>query len=171
MNLLQDNGFMTSCVGKIGDIFDQYGVVKTQKTVSNEDGMDKTIEEAKSHDFTGLCFVNLVEFDSEYGHRRNPQGYGKAIEDFDKQLGEFMAKMNDDDLVMVTADHGNDPTYKGSDHTRENVPLLVYSKQFKNGRMLPLHESFAGIGATIIENFGIKKTTQIGEPIKELLED
>jgi phosphopentomutase len=132
--------------------------------------MNKTIA-LLDKDFTGMVFTNLVEFDSEYGHRRNPQGYGKAIEDFDKQLGEFMAKMNDDDLVMVTADHGNDPTYKGSDHTRENVPLLVYSKQFKNGRMLPLHESFAGIGATIIENFGIKKTTQIGEPIKELLED
>ena len=170
MDLMKEHGFTVSCVGKINDIFNTCGVTETQSTKSNIDGMNKTIA-LLDKDFTGMVFTNLVEFDSEYGHRRNPQGYGKAIEDFDKQLGEFMAKMNDDDLVMVTADHGNDPTYKGSDHTRENVPLLVYSKQFKNGRMLPLHESFAGIGATIIENFGIKKTTQIGEPIKELLED
>ena len=127
MNVMQEHGFMTSCVGKIGDIFDGYGVEKTQKTVSNEDGMDKTIDELLHHDFTGMCFVNLVEFDSEYGHRRDPIGYGEALERFDKRVGEFISKMKDDDLLIITADHGNDPTWPGTDHTREKIPLLMYS--------------------------------------------
>lgn len=172
MNVLQDNGLMTSCVGKIGDIFDGYGVVKTQKTVSNEDGMDKTINEVINHDFEGLCFVNLVEFDSEYGHRRNPIGYGEALERFDKRLGEMMKVMKDDDLVIVTADHGNDPTWAGTDHTREKVPLLMYSPSFKNGRYLEERESFGDIGATVLENFGLKLPSNlVGKPIKELLEE
>ncbi len=172
MNILQDNHFMVSCVGKIGDIFNGVGVVKTQKTVSNLDGMEKTIKEAKSHDFEGLCYVNLVEFDSEYGHRRNPLGYGKCIEEFDVKLGELLNVINDDDLVMVTADHGNDPTHTGTDHTRERVPLLVYSKAFKNGRKLEERSTFADIGGTILKNFGLKKTAnEIGEPIEELLND
>lgn len=172
MNVLQDHGYMVSCIGKIGDIFNQVGVVKTQKTVSNIDGMNKTIDEAKNHDFEGLCYVNLVEFDSEYGHRRNPLGYGKCLEEFDVKLGELLEVVKDDDLIMVTADHGNDPTHTGTDHTREKVPLLVYSKSFKNGRYLDERSSFADIGATILENFGLKKTpNQIGEVIEELLND
>lgn len=172
MNVLQDNGLMTSCVGKIGDIFDGYGVVKTQKTVSNEDGMDKTINEVINHDFEGLCFVNLVEFDSEYGHRRNPIGYGEALERFDKRLGEMMKVMKDDDLVIVTADHGNDPTWAGTDHTREKVPLIMYSPSFKNGRYLEERESFGDIGATVLENFGLKLPSNlVGKPIKELLKE
>lgn len=172
MNILQDNNYMVSCVGKIGDIFNQVGVTKTQKTVSNMDGMDKTIDEAKNHDFTGLCYVNLVEFDSEYGHRRNPLGYGKALEEFDVRLGELINVLKDDDLVMVTADHGNDPTHTGTDHTREKVPLLCYSKSFKHGRYLEERNSFADIGATILKNFSLKKSSnQIGEVIEELLDD
>lgn len=172
MNILQDNHFMVSCVGKIGDIFNQVGVVKTQKTVSNMDGMDKTIDEAKNHDFEGLCYVNLVEFDSEYGHRRNALGYGKALEEFDVRLGELIKVLHDDDLLMITADHGNDPTHTGTDHTREKVPLLVYSKSFKNGRYLDERSTFADIGGTILKNFGLKKSdNEIGEPIYELFED
>ena len=170
MNVLQDHGFMTSCIGKIGDIFDMYGVVKTQKTVSNEDGMDKTIQEAKEHDFTGLCFVNLVEFDSEYGHRRDPIGYGNCIERFDKRVKELLPHLKDDDLLIITADHGNDPTWTGTDHTREKIPLIMYSKSIKNGGYLPERTSFADIGATILENFGIEKPANLlGEPIGELL--
>ena len=169
MNVLQDNGFMTSCVGKIGDIFDMYGVVKTQKTVSNEDGMDKTIEEAKNHDFTGLCFVNLVEFDSDYGHRRDPIGYGECIERFDKRVGELLPFLKDDDLLIITADHGNDPTWTGTDHTREKIPLLIYSKSLKNGGYYPERMSFGDIGATILKNFNIKKPEHLlGTPIEEL---
>ena len=171
MNILEDNGFMTSCVGKIGDIFDQYGVVKTQKTVSNEDGMDKTINEAKEHDFTGLCFVNLVEFDSEYGHRRNPIGYGECIERFDKRVKELIPYLKDDDLLIITADHGNDPTWTGTDHTREKIPLIIYSKSIKDGRLLDERKSFADIGATILKNFNIEKPSHLlGEPIEEVLD-
>lgn len=170
MNVLQNNGFMTSCIGKIGDIFDQYGVVKTQKTVSNEDGMDKTIQEAKEHDFTGICFVNLVEFDSEYGHRRNPIGYGECIERFDKRIKELLPYLKDNDLLIITADHGNDPTWSGTDHTREKIPLIMYSKSLNNGGYLNERKSFADIGVTILENFNLNKLEyMIGEKIKELL--
>ncbi len=172
MNILQDNNYMVSCIGKIADIFNQVGVTKTQKTVSNMDGMDKTIAEAKNHDFLGLCYVNLVEFDSEYGHRRNPLGYGKALEEFDVRLGELIKALKDDDLLMVTADHGNDPTHTGTDHTREKVPLLCYSKSFTHGKYLDERNSFADIGATILKNFSLKKApNQIGESIEELLND
>lgn len=170
MNVMQEHGFMTSCVGKIGDIFDGYGVGKTQKTVSNEDGMDKTIDELLHHDFTGMCFVNLVEFDSEYGHRRDPIGYGEALERFDKRVGEFISKMRDDDLLIITADHGNDPTWPGTDHTREKIPLLMYSPSIKNGRYLEERECFGDIGATILENFNLKMPTNlVGKPMVEVL--
>lgn len=172
MNVLQENGFMTNCVGKIGDIFDGYGVVKTQKTISNEDGMDKTIKELTDVDFTGLCFVNLVEFDSEYGHRRNPIGYGECLERFDKRVGEFIDKMHEDDLLIITADHGNDPTWPGTDHTREKIPLLMYSPSIKNGRYLDERESFGDIGATVLANFNLQKPSNlVGKPIQELLVD
>ena len=171
LDILKDNGLMVSSIGKINDIFNTMGVVKSQKTVSNRDGMNKTIEEVKNHDFTGLCYVNLVEFDSEFGHRRDALGYADALEEFDIQLGELLKVVKDDDLIMVTADHGNDPTHHGTDHTREKVPLLVYSKSIKNGRYLDERETFAVIGATVLRNYGLKKTpNQIGEPIMEIFE-
>lgn len=171
LDILKDNGLMVSSIGKINDIFNTMGVVKAQKTVSNLDGMNKTIDEAKNHDFTGLCYVNLVEFDSEYGHRRNAVGYARALEEFDVKLGELLKVVNDDDIVMVTADHGNDPVHHGTDHTREKVPLLIYSKSIKKGRYLDERETFAVIGASILTNFGLKKTpNQIGVPIMEIFE-
>jgi phosphopentomutase len=161
---------LKSCIGKISDIFDDVGVTKTVHTVSNEDGMDKTIEDVKNDDFTGLCFVNLVEFDSEYGHRRNPVGYARALEAFDKRLAELVPLLKEDDLLLITADHGNDPTYKGTDHTREKVPLLAYSPSFTNGKTLDERSSFADIGATILRNYGLKKAPKmIGEVIAPLL--
>lgn len=171
MNVLQDNGYMVSCIGKISDIFDGYGVVKTQKTVSNVDGMEKTIDEVKNHNFEGLCFVNLVEFDSEFGHRRDPIGYGKCIETFDAQLADVIKYSKNDDLIIVTADHGNDPTWYGTDHTREKVPFIMFSKSFKNGKLIDERESFADLGASVLDNFGLTKPSNLlGKPIKELFE-
>ena len=133
--------------------------------------MNKTIA-LLNKDFKGLCFVNLVEFDSEFGHRRNPTGYAKCLEEFDVQLGEFISKMREDDLLMITADHGNDPIHFGSDHTREMVPLLIYSPSIKDGRELENMKSFACIGRTIAKNFNLdKESTQIGELINEVLND
>lgn len=171
METMKDHGYDVICVGKINDIFNGVGVTKTFKTISNHNGMEITQEIAKE-DFKGLCFVNLVEFDSEYGHRRNPLGYGKCIEEFDKDLGDLIKLLKDDDLLIVTADHGNDPTMPGSDHTREKVPFIAYSKSFKNGRRIDDRNSFADMGRTIIENFKLeKKDFQIGSIIDELLKD
>lgn len=164
---LKDKQFDVIGVGKIPDIFVDQGITKAVKTVSNQDGMEKTVELAKS-EFKGLCFVNLVDFDAVYGHRRNPEGYGQAIVDFDKQLEELMKYLNHDDLLMITADHGNDPTYSGTDHTREQVPLIIYSKELLKPRHLHDMESFAVIGATIADNFGIELPT-IGQSILELI--
>ena len=170
MDILKNAMFMTSCVGKINDIFDGAGVTKTVHTVSNMDGMDKTIEQVKKEDWEGLCFVNLVEFDSEFGHRRNPIGYAKALEEFDLRLGEMMEFLREDDLLLVTADHGNDPTFKGTDHTREKVPLLAFSKSIENGKVLPERETFGDIGATILKNFGLQKNADlVGTSIDEIL--
>lgn len=169
MNILKDHNYMVDCVGKIADIFDQYGVVHTQKTVSNEDGMDKTIEIAKNGHYEGLCFVNLVEFDSEYGHRRNVLGYGKCLEAFDVRVKELIPNLTKDDLLIITADHGNDPTWHGTDHTREKVPLLIYSPAITDGRYLEERSSFADIGATILKNFGLEKPDNLlGTPIEEV---
>lgn len=169
METLKDNNFDVICVGKIKDIFNGVGVSEGYKSISNHNGMEITIDIAKK-DFTGLCFVNLVEFDSEYGHRRNPLGYGKCIEEFDKDLEQLINNLKDDDLLLVTADHGNDPTFKGSDHTREFVPLIAYSKKIKDGQLIDIRDSFADIGKTIITNFGLNSTdTQIGKIIDEIL--
>ena len=171
MGVLKENGYMVSCVGKISDIFNNAGVVKTVHTVSNEDGMDKTIEQLKNEDWTGLCFVNLVEFDSEYGHRRDAVGYARCLEALDKRLKEFIENMREDDLLMVTADHGNDPTFKGTDHTREKVPLLIYSPSIKNGRYLEETDTFACMGATILHNFRLSnRPTLLGKPLMEVFE-
>lgn len=156
MNELKDSGFDVIALGKISDIYDGEGVTKAIRTSSNMDGMDKFID-VFNESFTGLSFLNLVDFDAVYGHRRDPQGYGKALEDYDARLPEVFAKMTDDDLLIITADHGNDPTYRGTDHTREYVPLLVYSPRFtQGGKELPLRKTFADLGATVAENFGVK---------------
>lgn len=166
MNLLKDNKYDVIAIGKINDIFNTQGVTEAQKTISNKDGMEKTIEIAKYKDFTGLCFVNLVDFDMEYGHRRDPIGYGKCIEQFDEQLGTLLDNLNDNDLVILTADHGNDPTMPGSDHTREEVPLIMYSKSFEKGKLLEKGDTFANIGATIADNFGLSIPKELlGKPI------
>ena len=154
LNFLKDGGYDVISVGKIKDIFDGEGITEGNKIKSNEDGMEKTIEIAKS-DFTGLCFVNLVDFDAMYGHRRDPEGYARCLESFDQYLGRLINELNDDDLLIITADHGNDPTWTGSDHTRECVPLIVYNKKLSGGLLDP-KDSFACIGATIAENFNVE---------------
>lgn len=162
LDILKDNNLDVISVGKISDIFNGAGITKSIKTKSNAHGIEETIKLMKSN-FKGLCFVNLVDFDSEYGHRRDPLGYGKALVEFDNKLPELISNLNQDDLLILTADHGNDPTYKGSDHTRENVPLLVYSPSFvAKGPINANLDTFANIGATIIDNFGLKKKKQIG---------
>ena len=157
MNYLKDNNYEVIAVGKINDIFNTEGVTSALKTTSNIDGMNKTIDLALNNNFKGLCFVNLVDFDMEYGHRRDAIGYAKCIEDFDVKLGELITNLKEDDLLILTADHGNDPTMPGSDHTREEVPLIMYSKSFKEGKILEKGETFANIGATIISNFDLEK--------------
>ncbi|MGX4587930.1 phosphopentomutase [Paenibacillus chitinolyticus] len=155
MNELKDRGFDVIALGKISDIYDGEGVTKAVRTVSNMDGMDKLVD-TLGESFTGLSFLNLVDFDALFGHRRDPQGYGQALEDYDARLPEVFAKLTDEDLLIVTADHGNDPTYRGTDHTREYVPLLVYSPRFAGGgKELPLRRTFADIGATVADNFGV----------------
>ncbi len=155
MSELKDAGYDVIAIGKISDIYDGEGVTKSLRTVSNMDGMDKLVE-TLDMDFTGISFLNLVDFDALYGHRRDPEGYGKALEEYDARLPEVIAKMTEDDLLMITADHGNDPVAPGTDHTREYVPLLVYSKKVSEGKELPLRETFADLGATVAENFNVK---------------
>lgn len=155
MNELQDANFDVVAMGKISDIYNGEGVTESIHTVSNMDGMDKLIA-VLDKPFTGLSFLNLVDFDALFGHRRDPKGYGKALEEYDARLPEVFAKMTPDDLLMITADHGNDPTYHGTDHTREYVPLLVYSPRFTKGKELPIRKTFADVGATIAENFQVK---------------
>jgi phosphopentomutase len=155
LDSLKENRIEVIGIGKIPDIFVDQGITRKVKTVSNHDGMEKTIEIAKE-DFRGLAFLNLVDFDAVYGHRRNPEGYGQAIVEFDHQLEELLYCLNSDDLLMITADHGNDPTYKGTDHTRENVPLIIYSKSLQMPKHLGLLKSYAVIGATIADNFDVE---------------
>lgn len=155
MNELKDADYDVIAIGKISDIYDGEGVTKSLRTVSNMDGMDKLID-TFDMDFTGLSFVNLVDFDAQYGHRRDPLGYGKALEEFDARLPEILIKLKEHDLFIITADHGNDPVHPGTDHTREFVPLLVYSKRLKNGKEIPIRNTFADIGATVAENFNVK---------------
>ena len=154
LNALKDAGNDVIGVGKIHDIFCGEGITKTYHSESSVHGMEQTIDLCKE-EFTGLCFVNLVDFDALWGHRRNVEGYGKEIEKFDEKLGVLLECLSQDDLLILTADHGNDPTYKGTDHTREYVPFLAYSKRMQAGGPLPEAETFAVIGATVAENFGV----------------
>lgn len=156
LNALKDAGLDVISIGKINDIFVTEGITEAIHSTSSVNGMEQTIEEAEKNDWKGLCFVNLVDFDALWGHRRNPQGYAQEIEKFDVNLGKLLEVMKEDDLLIITADHGNDPTYTGTDHTREKVPFLAYSGSLKGNGALPEKDTFAVIGATIAENFGVK---------------
>ena len=153
MDALKEAGFDVISIGKIRDIFDGEGITQAIRSKSSVQGMEQTIE-CLDQDFTGLCFTNLVDFDALWGHRRNPQGYAEELEKFDVLLGQFLEKMKKDDLVIVTADHGNDPTFKGTDHTKERVPFLAYSPSMKTSGRIDDQNCFAVIGATIADNFG-----------------
>ena len=154
LNALKDKGYDVISVGKIADIFDGEGITEANKSKSSVHGMEQTIEIAQK-DFTGLCFVNLVDFDALWGHRRNPEGYAQELEKFDVKLGELLPLLREDDLLIITADHGNDPTHIGTDHTREKVPFIAYSPSMKKNGQLPESDTFAIIGATIADNFGV----------------
>ena len=154
LNALKDKGYDVISVGKIADIFDGEGITEVNKSKSSVHGMEQTIEIAQK-DFTGLCFVNLVDFDALWGHRRNPEGYAQELEKFDVKLGELLPLLREDDLLIITADHGNDPTHTGTDHTREKVPFIAYSPSMKENGQLPESDTFAIIGATIADNFGV----------------
>jgi len=156
LNYLKDNNYDVIGIGKIADIFDGEGITESIRTVNNDDGMDK-LTEVVNRSFTGLAFLNLVDFDALYGHRRNPEGYGRALERFDQQLTTVLPKLTNDDLLIITADHGNDPTHHGTDHTREYVPLLIYTPRYSEGKELPVRSTFADVGATIAENFTVEK--------------
>lgn len=155
LNVLKDAGLDVISIGKINDIFVGEGITKAYKSQSSVHGMEQTIDILKE-DFTGLCFTNLVDFDALWGHRRDPIGYAKEIEKFDVKLGEFLADMREDDLLIITADHGNDPTHTGTDHTREAVFFLSYSPKFDRGEKLEPTDTFAVIGASIVDNFDLK---------------
>ena len=154
LNAMKDAGLDVIGVGKINDIFCGEGITETYHSDSSVHGMEQTIELC-GKDFHGLCFTNLVDFDALWGHRRNVEGYGREIEKFDRNLGVLLERLQEDDLLILTADHGNDPAYTGTDHTREYVPFLAYSKKMAEGGPLPEADSFAVIGATIAENFGV----------------
>lgn len=154
LNALKEEKYDVISVGKIYDIFDGEGLTESNKSKSSVHGMEQTIEKARS-DFKGLCYTNLVDFDALWGHRRNPIGYGQEIERFDKKLGELLEVMRNDDLLIITADHGNDPTYTGTDHTREKVPFIAYSPSMKQGKAIEEQDTFAVIGATIAKIFNV----------------
>nr|WP_091495712.1 phosphopentomutase [Amphibacillus marinus] len=170
MNELKDAGLDVVAIGKISDIYDGEGVTEAIRTTDNDDGMEK-FTQSIDQDFHGLNFLNLVDFDAKYGHRRDPQGYGEALEAFDRYLPEVLTKLAEDDLLIITADHGNDPVHHGTDHTREYVPLLVHHKRIDTGKALPIRKSFADIGATIADNFNVK-LPEYGESfLTDLIED
>ncbi|MCD8223017.1 MAG: phosphopentomutase [Clostridiales bacterium] len=155
LDALKAAGLDVISIGKIRDIFDGEGITKALKSKSSVHGMEQTIAMA-GEDFRGLCFVNLVDFDALWGHRRDPRGYAREIEKFDQNLGVLLDRLREDDLLIITADHGNDPTYTGTDHTREKVPFLAYSPSMKGSGELPEENTFAVIGATVADNFGVE---------------
>lgn len=154
LNALQEAGLDVISIGKIQDIFSGEGITRAYHSESSVHGMEQTIQICQE-DFQGLCFVNLVDFDALWGHRRNVEGYAKELEKFDEKLGILLEKLKQEDLLILTADHGNDPTYSGTDHTREYVPFLAYSPKMHQGGKLEERDTFAVIGATVADNFGI----------------
>ncbi|BDR58004.1 phosphopentomutase [Xylocopilactobacillus apicola] len=155
LDYLQEHQLHTVGIGKINDIFSGQGIDEGYHNESNMDGMDH-LDHVLTEDFKGFCFVNLVDFDAMYGHRRNPTGYAKALMELDERIGQVLAVLKDDDLLMITADHGNDPTFRGTDHTREFVPLLAFSPSMKETGSLGIRKTFADLGATILDNFEVK---------------
>jgi phosphopentomutase len=167
LNALKDAGKDVIAVGKIGDIFSMEGITESIPTKSNADGMQKTIEVMK-RDFQGFCFTNLVDFDSLYGHRRDPEGYAAALEQFDRSLPALMDTFTERDLLILTADHGNDPVHPGTDHTREYVPIVLWSPGLEGGAKIGVRSTFADAGATLLENFGVPPMEQGTSFLKEL---
>lgn len=167
MDVMKQAGFDVIAIGKISDIFNGEGVTEAIRTKNNMDGMDQLANVVKQP-FHGMSFLNLVDFDANFGHRRDPLGYGKAIEEFDARLPEILTQLTEDDVLMITADHGNDPTFAGTDHTREFVPLLVFSPKFTQQGALPLRHTFADVAATIAENFAVE-SPEYGESFLSLL--
>lgn len=169
LDVFKEKGLDVISIGKINDIFNTMGITKAIKSKSSVEGMKQTIEVAKE-DFNGICFTNLVDFDAKWGHRRNPKGYAEELVAFDNLIPELIDNLKEDDLLIITADHGNDPTWTGSDHTREYIPVLVYSKNFKEAKNLGTMESFATIGKTIADYFDVDTSfISIGESIKDKL--
>ena len=164
---MKDAGYDVLSVGKINDIFNTMGITYAVKSKSSVEGMKQTIELTKT-DFNGILFTNLVDFDAKWGHRRNPEGYAKELVAFDELLPQLLDAMKEDDILYITADHGNDPTWTGSDHTKEMIPLLVYSKSFKEPKQMETGTTFADIGATIAEQFNVEKP-HIGTSFNEVL--
>ncbi|QOX65863.1 phosphopentomutase [Anoxybacterium hadale] len=167
MDHIKDSGKLVYAIGKINDIFNGQGVSLSVHTDSNMDGVDKTVQ-ALHADFEGFIFTNLVDFDSKYGHRRDPVGYGKCLEEFDNRLPEIMGAMKADDILILCADHGNDPVHEGWDHTREYVPVVVWGKRLKQSVNLGTRASFADISATIAEYLSVSKS-EMGESFLGLL--
>lgn len=162
---IQAAGKRVHAIGKISNIFNDQGITTSVHTDNNMDGVDKTLE-AMEEDFEGLIFTNLVDFDSLYGHRRNPGGYGKAIEDFDSRLPEILDQLKPEDILIITADHGNDPVHTGFDHTREYVPIMIYGSPIKEGVDIGTRTTFADCGQTIADYLGAENT-KVGESFLE----
>ncbi len=170
-DILKEKGFDVISVGKIFDIFASRGFTESHPTVNNEDGMDKTLEIVK-RDFNGLCFINLVDFDMVYGHRNDVEGYARAMTAFDKRLGELLPLLREEDLLIITADHGCDPATPSTDHSREYTPMLAYGDKIKKGVDLGTRESFADIGSTVLEWFGVSSGGIYGKSfLKEICDD
>ncbi len=170
LDALQEAGFETRAIGKIYDIFAGKGISNTQRTTNNQDGMNKTDETLKEN-FEGLCFINLVDFDMTYGHRRDVDGYANAATEFDSWVSGFINRLGDEDILMITADHGCDPGYTGTDHTREYIPLLMYGKNIKPGTDIGTRSSFSDIAATILDIFGVDNITDGVSFKKEVWQD
>lgn len=159
LDILTENKYNVLSIGKIADLFNNKGITATTRVNDNLEAIKKIVKTMKLN-FTGLCFANLNDFDSKYGHRRDVEGYANCLQEFDKYLPNIVNSLRPDDLLIITADHGNDPTYVGTDHTRENTPVLIFSRKFKQNGEIPYLQSFADIGATIAENFGCEAPKQ-----------